>query len=254
MSVTKTAEEWELAKQSALQLAQCVEVAYSFLRIRRDWVVKEAGLLLEQLSDKRKQCQQRWARLPRDIWPGDDATRSQHSEERGACEPLCSLSRRIEKELARKMTGAFDQSPRFEPPRGSQPGWLQFIVLAEFVNPRSPRKRQRQQKSHAPKRRNNFARNKWIHEQISRGRSLRSIAETICQEHPGWSPLHSPQAIQRAHQAYLRHLRKDTSLLASKETTDPPERSPASPCPRVRSSGRTLVRMTQSMTSFAQIN
>jgi hypothetical protein len=49
-------------------------------------------------------------------------------------------------------------------------------------------------------------------------------------------------------------LRKDTSLLASKETTDPPERSPASPCPRVRSSGRTLVRMTQSMTSFAQIN
>src|SRR5262249_52403940 len=156
-----------------------------------------------------------------DLWSINDAMQIQAGGEPSACQSLFSLCREIENELARRLrekTADRPQSGRFESPPGPRLGWLRSAILGAFAC--AARRRFTNAKRKCPnrtarRRSDNFPRNEWIHQQITNGKSLKSIVEAIRKEKPGWQPLSSPQAIQRAHEAYLRELRKRGAPLAN---------------------------------------
>jgi hypothetical protein len=201
--------EWEQAKESAVELARRVELAFCLVHLDRDWVRKEAETALSELSERRMRCRTLCVGLRRS-WPAGHAPRAGRSEPK-PCQRLFWLCGQVEKELARRLAEKTpDRPPLLPSPPRSDLGWLQSAVLSEFVSaaPRPTKNIKRKKRTcSVPKKRGNSLRNQWIHEQILKGMSLKRIAQAIHAENPEWQPLNSPQAIHRAHRAYLRTLR-----------------------------------------------
>src|SRR5262249_22802805 len=115
-------EEWESAKESALDLARSIELAYCLIHTRGKWVRTDMEPLLHELSTRRSRFQELCERSPECLRPTDPPVNDE-----SVCELLLLWCSEVEKNLAAIMAEeravrSSAREFRTRPTRGL--GWL----------------------------------------------------------------------------------------------------------------------------------